>query len=63
MICIHQVPLASALLITPPVAFSWKVNPFRMAKLQKSLSKKIFNRNLETATLTEGIMGTYNLTD
>lgn len=59
VICIHQVPLASALFITPPIAFSWKVDPFRMAKLHKSFSKKTIKRNLETTKLAEGIMGMY----
>uniref|UniRef100_A0A7C8YLM4 Uncharacterized protein n=1 Tax=Opuntia streptacantha TaxID=393608 RepID=A0A7C8YLM4_OPUST len=33
MICINEVPLPSALVITPIIAISWEVNPFGMAKL------------------------------
>lgn len=37
VVCIYQIPLTTAPLITPSIAFSREINPFRMAKLKKVL--------------------------
>ena len=42
MICIRKIPLTSAHFVTPTIAFSREVDPFRMAKL---ITKRKINYN------------------
>lgn len=49
MVCVHQIPLSSAFFITPPIAFSWEVNPLRMAKLR--INHYIFRKNIKAISL------------